>query len=244
MLLPSESMDQQAYPDWQCCFVFVTATTKKRRKIYCAVKLLKGTLQMVLDTVSLIFEIWRKQSNFPEGRATAQAVSRRLSTVAGWVRAQARSCWICGGQSATGAGFLRVLWFRLSILIPPSAPHSSSIVRGWYNRSVVADVPSGLSLTPPQETKRKLSRSFLSKRIFVYIHHFFLRRFILEKQGWMDGPLVCPFRNNCIAIWGPIFVSLGGYLHLTSLVSWTHTSVGHVLFLWLSEHVFFLPCLL
>jgi hypothetical protein len=31
----------------------------------------------------------------------------------------------------------------------PSADCSTSIIRGWYNRSVVADVPSGLSLTPP-----------------------------------------------------------------------------------------------
>jgi hypothetical protein len=32
------------------------------------------------------------------------------------------SCGICGGQSGTGAGFLRVLRFPLPILIPPTAP--------------------------------------------------------------------------------------------------------------------------
>jgi hypothetical protein len=65
-------------------------------------------------------------------RAMAQAVSRRLPTTAARVRARVRS----GGQSGTGAGFLRVLRFPLSISIPPVAPQSpSSIIRGWYNRT-------------------------------------------------------------------------------------------------------------
>jgi hypothetical protein len=47
------------------------------------------------------------------------------------------------------AGFIRVLRFSLPILIPLTAPQSpSSIIWGWYNRPVVAAVPSGLSLTP------------------------------------------------------------------------------------------------
>jgi hypothetical protein len=96
-----------------------------------------------------------------ESRAISQAVSRRLHTAAARVRAQIRSRKICGGQCGTGAGFLRVLRFPLPILIPPTVPHSSSIIRGWYNRpNSGADVPSGLSLTPPQETKKKkLSKS-------------------------------------------------------------------------------------
>jgi hypothetical protein len=65
----------------------------------------------------------------------AQAVSRQLPTAAAHVRAQLKSCGICGGQSDTGAGFLRVLRFPLSILIQPNAPYSS-IIRGWYNRPI------------------------------------------------------------------------------------------------------------
>jgi hypothetical protein len=89
-----------------------------------------------------------------EGRAIAQEVSRRFPTAAARVRAQVKSCGICGGQSDTAARFLRVLRFPLPILIPPTAPHSSSssIIWCWYNRPVVADVPSGLSLTPHYET--------------------------------------------------------------------------------------------
>jgi hypothetical protein len=92
------------------------------------------------------------------GRAIAQAVSRWLPTAAARVRSQVRSCGISCGRSGTGAGFLRVLPFPLPTFIPPNAPQSSSsIIRGWYNRPTVADVPSGLSLTPPRESKKKQS---------------------------------------------------------------------------------------
>jgi hypothetical protein len=82
-------------------------------------------------------------------RAIAQAVSRWLPTAAARFREWVRSCGICGGQSGTGAGFLRVLRFLLSIFIPPITPQTpSSIIWGWYNRPMVAAVPSGLSLIP------------------------------------------------------------------------------------------------
>jgi hypothetical protein len=84
-----------------------------------------------------------------KGRAIAQAVSRWLPTAAVRVRTRVWSCVICSGQSGAGAGFLRVLRFPLPIFILPIALQSpSSIIRGWYNRPVVAAVPSGLSLTP------------------------------------------------------------------------------------------------
>jgi hypothetical protein len=70
------------------------------------------------------------------GRAIAQVVSRRFPTAAARVRAQVRVRGICGGQSVTGARFVRVFWFFLPILIPPTVPHSSSLILGWYNRPI------------------------------------------------------------------------------------------------------------
>jgi hypothetical protein len=87
---------------------------------------------------------------------TTQGVSRRLPIAAARVRAQIRSCGICGGQSGIEAGFLRVLRFPRPILIPPTAPHSpSSIMRGWYSRPNSCR-HTKWSLTPPQETRNQL----------------------------------------------------------------------------------------
>jgi hypothetical protein len=82
--------------------------------------------------VSLLYNV---QITIPS-RAIAQAVNRRLPTAAARVRAQVRSCGICGGQSGTRAGFLRVLRFPQPIRIPPTTPHASSIIRVWYYRPI------------------------------------------------------------------------------------------------------------
>jgi hypothetical protein len=80
------------------------------------------------------------------GRAIAQAVSRWLPTSAARVQTRVQSCGICGGQSGAGAGFLRVLRFLPPIFILPISP-PSPIIRGWYNRPVVAAVPK----VPPRK---------------------------------------------------------------------------------------------
>jgi hypothetical protein len=95
------------------------------------------------------------------------------------------SCGICGGQSGDGAGFLRVLRFTLPIFIPPISPQSpSSIIWGWYNRSVVAAVPSGLSLTPLTIIKRIKFKNgttlLLSKRLFKELDWLYHKQYFLQ----------------------------------------------------------------
>jgi hypothetical protein len=85
-----------------------------------------------------------------------QTVSRWLPTAADRVRAQVKSCGICGGESGTEAGFLRVLRFPLTIFIPPTVLHIQHHLSSGVGRigELVADVPSGLTLTPPEENKK------------------------------------------------------------------------------------------
>jgi hypothetical protein len=74
----------------------------------------------VLKLKSLRNEILCIQGSL--GRAVAQAVIRWLPTAAAWVRVRA-VCGVCGGESGTGASFLRVLRFPLPV-IPPISPSS------------------------------------------------------------------------------------------------------------------------
>jgi hypothetical protein len=93
-----------------------------------------------------------------------------------------KPCRICGGQSGTGAGFLRVLRFPCqSFHRLLHAHHYPSSGTGTIDQ-IVADVPSGLSLTPPQETKqnnpgncvlkhvRAHTRLYIYIYIYIYIH--------------------------------------------------------------------------
>jgi hypothetical protein len=76
------------------------------------------------------------ENHIKDGRAIAQAVSHWLPTAAARDLTRVYSYGICGGQSGAGAGFLRILRFPLPIFIPPTAPHSSSIIRCWYTRPI------------------------------------------------------------------------------------------------------------
>jgi hypothetical protein len=72
----------------------------------------------------------------PVGPVRAQAVSRRLPTVAARVRAKFRSCGICGWQSETGAGFLQDT--SASLANSHSTGCSTLIViRGGYKGPVI-----------------------------------------------------------------------------------------------------------
>jgi hypothetical protein len=66
-------------------------------------------------------------------RAVAKTVSRWLPTATARVRVLA-ACGVCGGQSGTGAGFLRVLRFPLSI--KSTNFFIIIITRGWHNKPI------------------------------------------------------------------------------------------------------------
>jgi hypothetical protein len=84
----------------------------------------------------------------PVGRAIAQAVIRRLPTAAARVRTQVRSCGIFGGQSSPGTSFLTVLRFPCQFSVH-GLLHINHLSSGaGTTGQLVADVPSGLSLTP------------------------------------------------------------------------------------------------
>jgi hypothetical protein len=117
------------------------------------------------------------------GRDIAQAVSRWLPTAAARVKAQVRSCGICGGQSGTVASFPRVLRFPLPILIPPTASHSSSssIFRDWYNRPVSDRRTKWTQFHPTNNNKCTIrcpqsSEPRKSKLISVFISQTFQSR--------------------------------------------------------------------
>jgi hypothetical protein len=96
-----------------------------------------------------------------KGRAIAQVVNRQLPTTAAQVWTQVRSCGICGGQSGTREGFLRVPRISLPILIPLTAPNSSSssVIWGWYSRPVSGQHTKWIQSHPTPRTTYPLSHT-------------------------------------------------------------------------------------
>jgi hypothetical protein len=86
------------------------------------------------------------------GRTVVQAVRRRLPTTAARVRAHARSCAICCGQSGTEVGFFsKYFGFPCQFLFHRLLhTHQLSSGAGTIGQ-IVADVPSGLILTTSHE---------------------------------------------------------------------------------------------
>jgi hypothetical protein len=96
----------------------------------------------------------------------SQAVSRRLPTEAARVRVQVRSCGICGGQSGTGACFLRLLRLPLPILIPPTTPHSS-LSSGSDTIDQLCPAYQVDSVSPhPKKLEEKKMYTYLSEYMF------------------------------------------------------------------------------
>jgi hypothetical protein len=110
------------------------------------------------------------QVNRHMGRALAQAVSRWLPTAAARGRVRGRARGVCGGQSGTGAGFLRVLRFPL-----PITPINT---RAWHNRPIGGRNAEWTQLdsTPPLfELKKK--RTHVSTNLEP-LRHKYLENFL------------------------------------------------------------------
>jgi hypothetical protein len=87
---------------------FLQETETRHALCMWVLKLIKHT-----NNIPRQYKVRTKHGQY--GRAIAQALSRRLPTTTPRVRSRFRSCGICGGQSGTGAGFLRVLRFPIPI---------------------------------------------------------------------------------------------------------------------------------
>jgi hypothetical protein len=92
------------------------------------------------------------RSNPKEGHTIAQVVSHLLPTVAAQVRSQVRSCGICGGL-ALGQVFSEYFGFPCQSSFQQMLHTHLSSGAGTTDQ-LVAAVPSGLNLTPPQEIEK------------------------------------------------------------------------------------------
>jgi hypothetical protein len=123
-------MDERTVADYRQNIVFANDKSGDRTRLQCDGTCTEDSSRVRAERTSSV-RCWQLVSALQWlvtgllavlGRAIAQAVSRWFPTAAARVQSQVRSCGICGGQSVTGAGFLRVLRFPLPILIPPTAP--------------------------------------------------------------------------------------------------------------------------
>jgi hypothetical protein len=90
--------------------------------------LLCSPYYIIVRQISKIYKFKRLVAGFPPRRPGFKPGSSHVGFVVGKVAL---------GQ----VGFLRVLRFPMPIFIPPISPQSPSpIIRGWYNRPVVAAV--------------------------------------------------------------------------------------------------------
>jgi hypothetical protein len=132
------------------------------------------------------------------GLAIAQAVSHRLPTAAAQVWFQVRSCGICGGQSGTVAGFLRVLRFPLPILIPPTTPHSSSIIRDWY-KSPNIGWRTKWTQSHPTPRQKKNYCAFTTKYLWILFLHVLLNA--TPAEALFSLPLQHKTSNKLLILW-------------------------------------------
>jgi hypothetical protein len=89
-----------------------------------------------------------------QSRAIAWAVSRRRPTAAARVRAQVRSCGFVVDRVVLGQVFSEYFGFPCQFSFHRLLIHHHLSSGASTVGQLVADVPSGLSVTPPQETNK------------------------------------------------------------------------------------------
>jgi hypothetical protein len=83
---------------------------------------------------------------------------------------------------ALGQVFSRVFRFPLPIFIPPISPQSPSpVIRGWYNRLVVAAVPKA----PPHKNLKNKKR--IAFNVVLRLQNYYFQR---------DMPVACLVSSN------------------------------------------------
>jgi hypothetical protein len=152
----------------------------------------------------------------------AQVFSHWLPPVATQVWARVRSCGIYSERSGAGAGFLQVLWSPLPH-IPPSAPHSSSIItRGWCARPNAGGHTKWAQFHLPQEIKKKEKMVKRVQLVFLRASTFAVVIFILLLLSTylLPAPEMChrPDQAAHYYIW---------------VASWLVIDQNHSLFSWL-----------
>jgi hypothetical protein len=115
------------------------------------------------------------------GRAAVQAVSRRIPTAPARVRYHVKSSEICGWQSGTGTGFIRIFLSSLPSLIPQNGPYSC-VIQGWYSRPISGRRTKWTQSHPPRETLKKNLRTDTISRLFSLC---------IERQ-WITLPVTLP----------------------------------------------------
>jgi hypothetical protein len=108
------------------------------------------------SVASTKFQLMTTPRHSNSGHAITQAVGSWFHTAAARVRARVKSCGICGGQSGTGAGFLRVLRFPLQIFIPPIAPQTPSSRTKWTHYHPTKSNKNKIRKSVPHIVRRRV----------------------------------------------------------------------------------------
>jgi hypothetical protein len=132
-----------------------------------------------------------------KGRAIARAVSRPASHRCDPGSSPGQIMWDLWWTNWHLCSFLRVLRFPLSILVPPTAPYSSSIIRGWYNRPVSGRYQVDSVATHPKKLKKKkcIYWNVANRNCFWFLWRIKKRILHISAEPlWND----CSTENLCI----------------------------------------------